>query len=198
MKQFLFILFLVFGVFVSYGQNNMSETRHLRFMGIEMCGKLADFVDKLKDKGLTVSSLENGSAVLLGKFAGIDAAIYVFATPKSNTVQGASVSFYNPTGKWADLKFQYMDIKELLSEKYGEPVEFEYFSEPNMDGSGQELEELKAGRGCYESTYLPPGLLDEGMIVLSIKVGFSFPCVELNYVDGKNSKLFKSESQEDL
>lgn len=198
MKRILSLIFYFFVFFVSFGQDSVPETTHLRFMGIEICGKLADFIDKLEDKDLTVSSQEKGSAVLLGKFAGIDASVYVFATPKSNTVQGVSVSFYNPTGMWTDLKFQYMNIKELLIEKYGEPVEMEYFSKPNIDGSGQELGELKEGRGSYKSTFLPPGLLDEGMIVLSINAEFSFPCVGLSYIDSKNSKLFRSESQEDL
>lgn len=199
MKRFLSVLFLVFVTFVSYGQNdNVSETKHLRFMGIEMDGKLADFVDRLEEKGLTVSSQESGTAVLSGKFAGVYSSVYVFSTLKSNTVQGVSVGFYNPTGTWADLKSQYIDMKRLLSEKYGDPVEIEYFKEADIEGSGRELEELKAGRGVYQSTFLPHGLLDEGMIVLSIQGSFLPPCVGLNYVDGKNSKLFESERQEDL
>lgn len=197
MKRFLSILILVFVVFVSFGQA-VSGMKHLHFMGIEIDGKLADFVDKLEDKGLTISSRESGTAVLSGKFAGIDASVYVFTTPKSKTVQGVSVGFYNSTGTWPDLKSQYIDMKRLLSEKYGDPVEIEYFKEANIEGSGRELYELKAGRGVYQSTFLPPGLLDEGMIVLSIQEDFLLPCVGLNYVDGKNSKLFETERQEDI
>ena len=167
-------------------------------MGIEICGKLDDFLDKLKAKGLMVSSHDKTSAVLSGKFAGFDASMYVFTTPRSNMVQSVSVNFNNPTVTWTNLKFQYMTIKELLSEKYGDPVEMEYFSKSNIDGSGHELEDLKSGKGCYKSTFLPPGLLDEGMIVLSINAEFSFPCVGLIYVDSQNSKLYMSESKDDL
>ncbi len=197
-KLFLFVLFFVFAIYASYGQKDVSETGHLRFMGIEMTGSISDFIGKLEDKGMTVYSQDNSNAVLLGRFAGKDAMIDVFTTPKSNMVHGIEVIFNNTKNDWSYLKSQYLNIKEMLSNKYGKPVEMEYFEKPDTEGSGNELYELKEGKGAYQSTFLPEGLLDEGMIVLSIKASYTNPYVGLNYVDGKNSKLYMSESLEDL
>ena len=54
--------------------------------------------------------------------------------------------FYNTKSDRSYLKSKYLSLKGMLSNKYGKPVEMEYFEKPDTEGSGNELYELKETR----------------------------------------------------
>ena len=183
MKRVLSILFLVFVAFVSYGQSVEAE-KHLQFMGVEIDGKLEDFVNELKKKGFEFSSGDEASAILTGKFAGFDARICVYSTSETNIVHTVVVAYYNSNSVgWDFLEMQYMGLKNLLIKKYGNPlVEKEEFSDPYVDGARQKLYELNNGRCKYESIFS----VDDEVGVISINImkgdGLFNPYVALCYM----------------
>lgn len=199
MKRFLSILFLVFVTFVSYGQNVESE-KHLEFMGVEIDGKLKDFVSKFKKKGFKLVSIDETSATMEGKFTGEDVKIFVYSTPKTKTVHTVAVNYANLVFvTWDLLETKYMSMKNILKKKYGEPFfEKEEFLDSNVEGSSEKLYELKEGRCEYKSYFSDN--VEVGYIAIEIMSMSSpiDPCVGIFYLDVKNNKLREAENLSDI
>lgn len=138
MKKFILLAALVFLALTNYAQNTALGTP--KFKGIEITGSVEQFGNKLESQGFAFLGKDGTSSMFLGRFAGMDDCV-VMLTPveNSNDIALASVAVglrFSEYGEvfgyetWEQLLGDYNNLKDLLTEKYGEPTEMnEGFSE---------------------------------------------------------------------
>lgn len=99
-----------------------TESEHLTFKGIPIDGSLDSFVQKLKTQNLTYIGKENGVAIFMGEFAAYkDCTIGIVSLKQKDLVCKAAVTFPS-CETWSSLSDNYFTIKDMLSQKYGEPA----------------------------------------------------------------------------
>jgi hypothetical protein len=174
---------------------NAQNSEHLSFKGVPINGTLNEYIIKMKQNGFRHIQTKDGTAFLKGDFAGYkDCYIGVSTLTKKNLVSKITVSF-SEQNSWSLLSSNYFNLKEMLTEKYGQPFEIvEKFStyEPNDDGSKMILVNLDACK--YVTTYET----DKGRIELSIKGGNSGALVLLSYFDKINGAIINATAKDDL
>lgn len=195
MKQRLFTLFIVCLTMMAWAQNKPVE--HLTFKGVSIDGTLNEFVLKMKQNGFTLVKTENGIAYLKGDFAAYkDCYVGVTTLKQKDLVSKIGVVFPECTN-WSSLSSNYFNLKELLTQKYGEPTEcvekFDTYSEPNSDGDKfmyLKLEQCK---------YITIFETEKGTIQLSIETdGATIGFVLLNYFDKTNTETVRAKALDDL
>ena len=96
----------------------------IKFKGISLGYPLKEVLPQLMKDFEYVTSY-GGYTILKGKFAGYrDCNIYVNGENEDDIVNVIGVYFPN-TNNWNTLYTQYCNLKKLLTEKYGEPIECE-------------------------------------------------------------------------
>ena len=196
MKKLLSIL-LIFFCFSATAQDHYESSNHMNFKGVPIDGTLNDYVLKMKQSGFNHISTENGLAMLQGDFAGYKGCIIgVSALEQKDLVCKIGVLFPD-CDSWSTLSSNYYTLKELLTEKYGEPFEmiekFDSNSEPRDDNS--RMHELGMDRCKYYTTYKT----ENGAIQLSINNnGFYKSFVSLSYFDKINSEIIREKAIGDL
>ena len=183
---------LIFGSIISFAQSE-----HLKFKGVPIDGTLSSFTSQLIKKGFSVLQKGDDMTLMNGPFAGHnDCTAYIFRDEKKDIVNG--VVLYFPTlDSWSALEGQYNSIKDLLIEKYGNPVditeEFQSRVQPRDDNS--KLHELKFDRCTYKTIFE----IEEGRIILSLaKLSYNECCVQLVYADAINGSVSRQSMLEDL
>lgn len=134
-------------------------------------------------------------AELIGDFAGYkDCSIVVDILDQKNLVYYVSVYFPRYTS-WEDIKYNYNDIKTMLSKKYGEPEKCEdYFYESPKDDDDK-IHELNCNRFKFYCKYtIPNGRLYLEIVNLSWGENY----VKLTYYDKKNTNIINSLALDDL
>lgn len=174
-----------------------AQSEHLKFKGVPIDGTLNSFTSQLIKKGFTVLQKGDNMTLMNGPFAGHnDCMAYIFRDEKIDVVNG--VVLYFPTlDSWSALEGQYNSIKDLLIEKYGNPVditeEFQSRVQPRDDNS--KLHELRFDRCTYKTTFE----IEEGRIILSLtKLDYNKCCVQLVYADAINGTMSRQSMLEDL
>lgn len=109
-RIFLMLLFIISTVNINYAQ-------HMKFNGISMGETPTVFINKLKAKGFTPSSLYNN--VLTGIFCGRNNCNIVISSNK-DIITAISIIFPGME-KWKDLEILYDNLKSLLIQKYRNP-----------------------------------------------------------------------------
>ncbi len=195
MKNNILMLFAVLISNVAFSQNQTSE--HLTFKGVPIDGTLAGYVAKMKQNGFTHISSESGLALLKGDFAGYKECIVGVSTLKDiDLVYKVAVLFPDkPT--WSTLSGNYFDLKEMLIEKYGDPLaateEFQNTVQPEDDNS--KMYQVKFDRCKYYSVWQT----DKGEIQLMISHNDVSSCyVTLAYFDNINSEKIRKNAKDDL
>jgi len=168
---------------------------HLSFKGVPIDGKLNDYVSKMKQKGFALVKTENGLAMLKGEFASYKNCIVGVNTLKGKDLVSKIIVIFPSQNSWASLSSNYFNIKDMLTEKYGQPTDnVEKFStyEPEDDGSKMIQVNLDACKyyAIYET--------DKGIIELSIKGEISDAYVILSYFDKANGEVIKNKIKDDL
>ncbi len=173
------------------------ESKHLSFKGVPIDGSLDEYVSKMKQVGFTLIETEDGVAILKGDFAAYKGCIIGVATLKQkDLVSKITVTF--PEGdSWSYLSSGYYNLKELLTEKYGEPSEvvekFDTPPEPKDDKT--RMFYVGMDRCKYYSTFE----LENGNIQLSIEnIDYSTGFFMLSYFDKVNSKIIRQKAINDL
>ncbi len=113
MKKILFTLLLVMTSVVMVAQTNAST---IKFLGIPVDGKKADFITALKSKGFTYDTRAD---ILLGKFNGIPSIVYI--SENNGKVDRVIVTDDTPTRDEANIRIRYNHLIsqfENLNEKY--------------------------------------------------------------------------------
>ena len=197
MKAVLTSLFCFILTMTSFAQNYTDTTKHMTFKGVPIDGTLNEYVSKMKQSGFTLIETEDGVAMLKGDFAAYKDCIIGVATLKGkDPVSRITVIFPNRE-TWATLASNYFNLKELLTEKYGEPSEvveeFDTYSEPDDDNSKMHAVEMNNCK--YYTTFE----LENGSIQLSIgNDGFSSSFVMLSYYDKINTEKVRQKAIDDL
>ena len=193
MKNTLLILIFALVSTIAFAQTKSSD--HLSFKGVPIDGTLNEFVTKMKQSGFTMLGTEDGVVMLKGDFASYKGCIIGVATIKGKDLVSKITVIFPTHEAWSSLASNYFNLKELLTEKYGQPSEsVEKFSsyEPKDDGSKMTQVQLDACK--YITTYEN----DKGKIQLSIKGDISSAFVILAYFDKINSDIVKQKAIEDL
>lgn len=151
----------------------------------------------MKQNGFTHVGTEDGIAMLNGDFAGYKNCTVGVATLKGKDLVSKITVIFSDYDTWSYLSSNYYTIKELLTEKYGEPTEivekFDSYTEPKDDNS--KMYEVGMNRCKYYTIYE----LENGTIELSIgNDGTSTGFVILSYFDKKNSEIIKQKAIDDL
>ncbi len=193
MKKTLFVLTLLCMSIMVYAQDN---DEHLTFKGIPINGTRNSFVAKLKQKGFVFYSSDNGACILKGRFASYeDCDIYVKSLNDRDLVYAVSV-FFPSCETWSAIESNYISLKQMLTTKYGNPVDCEeIFQNRHVDDDQTKFRLLCMDRCKYHTTFKT----EKGSIILSIaNKSFNEGMVTLSYFDATNHQKSMSEAIEDL
>ena len=174
-----------------------TESPHLSFKGVPIDGTLNEYVQKMKQKGFTYLGTEDGIALLKGDFAAYKGCTVGVATLKQKDLVSKITVIFPNCETWATLANNYFSLKEMLTEKYGEPVdvkeEFQGYSEPRDDNS--RMHEVGMDRCKYITTFETT----KGKIQLYIgHNSFSASYVLLSYFDKINGETIRAKAMDDL
>ena len=173
-----------------------AQTGHLTFKGIPVDGTLNEFVGKLKQKGLTHLGTEQGVAVLKGEFAAYKGCTIAAVAHESGSVYRVAVMF-PPKDSWIHLYDDYVSLKEMLTQKYGEPesVIEEFQSYGGVDNDNMKMHYVKYDKCRYITDFTTDG----GAIELRIDHNDRLECyVILIYEDTMNGDKVRSSAIDDL
>lgn len=197
MKTFLTALFIALTTIISFAQDNADSNEHLTFKGVPIDGTLNEYVLKMEKSGFSLIDSKDGAAMLKGDFAAYKECIIGVATLEQKDLVSRIMVFFPKQNTWSSLSSNYYNLKELLTEKYGEPSEtveeFNSYSEPKDDNA--KMHEVGLNNCIYYTIYE----LDNGSIKLSIENdGFSARYVILSYSDKINSEIIRKKALDDL
>ena len=193
MKKLLFILLSIAFLIPVFAQSN----DHMTFKGVPIDGSLSDFIIKMKQKGFTHLGAQDGVAIFSGEFAAFkDCTIGAVSSKSTNTVSKVAVMFPN-CDTWSQLYGNYSRLKEMLTQKYGEPTKsiekFDTYSEPRDDN--MRMYEVRMDRCVYVATWET----EKGDIELIIDhADYSSCFVKLSYWDKINTEKVTSSAIDDL
>jgi hypothetical protein len=197
MKTLFFTLILAFSVQSLIAQEKSDTLKHLTFKGVPIDGTLDEYVSKMKQNGFTHLGTEDGIAILNGEFAGYKECIVGISTLKQKDLVHKIVVIFPDRDTWSTLSGNYFNLKEMLTEKYGNPFEvlekFDSEFEPSDD-------EDKMYRVEFDNCkYYSIWQTDKGDIKLSIDHESVYRCfVSLSYFDKINSDKIKAKAIKDL
>ena len=189
MKKPIITLIAVVTTIASYAQT------HLFFKGVPIDGKLSEYILKMKQNGFTQMEAEVGVAMFKGDFASYKECKVLVSTLKDKDLVSKITVFFPVQENWSSLSSNYFNLKELLTEKYGQPSEsVEKFSsyEPKSDGS--KMSAVHSDNCKYITTYQT----DKGSIQLSINNDDYKAFVALAYVDKINGGIIRAKAKDDL
>jgi hypothetical protein len=190
-----FFLTITFALTTIFSIAQTSE--HLSFKGVQIDGKLDEYVSKMKQNGFTHLGTEKGIAILNGDFAGYKNCNVGVSTLSSNDLVYKISVLLPEQDKWSGLSSNYFELKKMLIEKYGNPKDvvekFDGNSEPKDDKS--KMYQVMFDRCKYYSIWKT----EKGEIQLSIDRSDASSCnVKLLYVDKINGDKIKAKAKDDL
>ena len=129
MKQIVLSLLLAVSMVCS------AQTNHMKFKGIPMEGTLNSFVQKLKEKGFTYLGQQDGMALLKGEFAATKGCTVGVARFSDRDQVNLVAVIFPEEETWNSITRSYYNLKDMLTEKYGNPESIEEFTnrEPSDD-----------------------------------------------------------------
>lgn len=194
MKKIIITLIVMLIALTSFAQ---TESPHLSFKGVPIDGTLNEYVQKMKQKGFDYLGAEDGIAILSGDFAAYKGCTIGVSTLKKKDLVSKITVIFPDCKTWTALSNNYYTLKEMLTEKYGEPADviekFQSYSEPRDDNG--RMHEVKMDRCKYITTFETP----KGSIQLYIGHNDMSSCyVLLSYFDKINGDVIRAEAIEDL
>ncbi len=199
MKKIIVIAFVLLNVGIAFAQTPVSadSSPHLTFKGVPIDGTLSEYVLKMKNSGFTHIGTEDGVAMLKGDFASYKNCTVGVATLKQKDLVSKITVIFPEYDTWSLLSSNYFSLKEMLTEKYGEPSEcvekFDTYSEPRDDGD--RMHAVKMDNCKYYTTYET----DKGSIQLSIEHDGVNSCfVILAYYDKINGDIIRAKAIDEL
>lgn len=187
------ILTLVFSITTMLAFTQTSE--HLAFKGVPIDGTLSEYVSKMKQSGFTMLGTEEGVAMLKGDFASYKGCTVGVATLKGKDLVSKITVIFPSHESWSLLASNYFNLKEMITEKYGQPSEsVEKFSTYTPEDDGSKMTQVHLDACKYITTFET----DKGSIRLSIKGDISDAFVMLEYFDKINSNIIREKAKGDL
>lgn len=193
MKTFYLTFTFVLTTMLTYAQTS----EHLSFKGVPIGGTLNEYVSKMEQNGFTHLGTEDGMAILNGDFAGYKNCHVVVSTIKQKDLVYKIGVLFPDQDTWSRLSTNYFGLKQMLTEKYGEPFDvvekFDGYSQPNDDN--ERMYEVKFDRCKYYSIWQT----EKGEIQLSIDHTSVTSCfVKLAYFDKINGAIINAKAKDDL
>lgn len=197
MKRLLIAILLTLPLLAAPAQAQTTEEQHLEFMGIPIDGTLNAFAQKLQAKGMKITDRENGAIFLSGNFAGDnDCTIGLIGTSKNEIWRAGVISsaYYS----WSTLADRYFTLKNMLAQKYGDPISVEEFQVLYTPDSDSDKWHCVIMDQCnYAATYITEnGQIDLSIINYGILAGGA--AVMLKYTDQANSQNKLDSMMDDL
>ena len=181
---------------MSFAQNQ--KTEHLSFKGVPIDGTLAEYVSKMKQNGVSHLKTEDGTAILSGDFAGYKACVVGVSTLIQKDLVHKIAVVFPEKETWSMLFGNYSSLKELLTEKYGNPSEVvEKFdgAQYAQQDDYRKMFMVKADNCKYYSIWHT----EKGDIELSIGHDGVIKCfVSLAYFDKVNGGIVRKKAKDDL
>ena len=192
-------LFLSFLAVIMAMSTFAQTSEHMSFKGVPIDGTLNEYVAKMKQSGFQYLGAEDGTALLNGDFAGYkNCHVAVTTLNKIDLVHKIGVIFPNQE-TWSRLYSNYSDLKQMLTEKYGNPNEevelfdvkpFQLPLDDNMKMNQVGIDNCK---------FFTVWKTDKGEIQLSIDhSGFTSCFVKVVYFDRINSAIINEKVKDDL
>lgn len=195
MKTKIILLFLIHLSTYYFSYSQTSE--HLTFKGIPIDGTLKDYVSKMTQNGFTNLETKDGIVILNGEFAGYkDCNVGVVELKQKDLVYKIAVKFPEMQ-TWSTLSGNYFELKDMLTEKYGNANEIVEKFDSNIQTLDDNNKMLKVK--FDNCKYFSIWKTDKGDIHLSIQhQGISSCYVALLYSDKINSEIMKAIAKRDL
>jgi hypothetical protein len=173
-----------------------AENQHLLFKGVPIDGTLSEYVEKMKLNGFVVMDSEPGTYVLQGDFAGYKDCFVGVVTMKQKDLVSRIKVLFPERDDWASLYGNYVNLKEMLIQKYGQPTEVvEVFpSYPSLTDEGLKFTYAQVGQCNYKTVFDTP----KGQVSLYIDNTDSKCFVGLSYTDKINGEIMKAKAIDDL
>lgn len=194
MKTKIILLFLAHLTILNFTYSQSSE--HLVFKGVPLDGTLNEYVSKMQQESFTNLGTENGTAILNGEFAGYkDCVISVSTLKQKDLVYKIAVKFPEKD-TWSALSGNYFDLKDMLTEKYGNASEVveKFDSNPQPRDDSDKMFKVMRDNCKYFSLWKT----DKGEIQLSIQHENVRSFIQLTYSDKINSNIIKTKAKRDL
>lgn len=174
-----------------------AQTGHLTFKGVPIDGTLSEFVGMLKQKGLTHLGTEQGVALFKGEFAAHKGCSIAAIAHESGNVYRVGVIFPEKDS-WLRLYNDYSSLKEMLTQKYGEPTSV--VEEFQSYGGMEDDDNMKMHYVKYDKCrYVVDFMTEIGTIELRIEHNDMLDCyVILIYEDTANGDKVRSSAIDDL
>ena len=193
MKTKLLMTVILLLTIVSFAQSQTSQ--HLTFKGVSIDGTLDKFVSKMKQNGFTEIGTEAGVARLKGDFASYEGCNVVVSTLKGKDLVSNVTVYFPKQDAWSSLASNYFNLKELLTEKYGQPSKsVENFTSFVQVDDGLKMQQVYLDNCNYVTTYET----EKGSIQLSIKSNNSNAFVILTYSDKISGNIIRAKAKDDL
>jgi hypothetical protein len=133
---------------------------------------------------------------LEGDFASYKNCTVGVSTLKSKDLVSKIIVLFPDLEIWSSLSSNYFNLKEMLTEKYGQPAESkEVFQSDTPDNDGSKMTYVQLGHCKYYTIYET----DKGTIELSIEqIDNTRTFVKLAYFDKINGETIKQDALKDL
>ena len=195
MNTKIILFFLTYLAICGFTYSQSSE--HLAFKGVPIDGTLKEYVVKMVQEGFTNLGTEDGTGILNGEFAGYKNCNIGVATLKQKDLVYKIAVIFAEQETWSALSGNYFDLKDMLTEKYGNPSDvvekFDSSSQPQDDND--RMYKVKFDNCKYSSLWKT----DKGEIQLSIQHQSVTTCyVLLSYSDKINCNIIKTKAKRDL
>lgn len=168
------------------------QAQHLSFKGIPLEGTLQAFASKLVGKGFKQVGKQEGIVILNGPFAGYQKCeIGLVGNAKGNIFK--VVVIFPKHNKWGDVEKDYYQLKELLTQKYGQTsTVIEDLDETDDWMKLYKISESEASFGCEWT-------VEGGSIELQIsKTDYMEAAVFLSYFDQSGQQEAIQSAIDDL
>ena len=194
MRNLIIILAFAFSALQLRAQTQ--ENSHLMFKGVPIDGTLSEYVAKMKLNGFTVVASEPGMSMLQGDFAGYKDCFVGVVTMKQKDLVSRIKVLFPDRDDWASLYGNYLNLKEMLTQKYGQPAEVveEFPSYPYVTDEGLKYMYAQGGKCNYFTAFETP----KGRVSLRIDNTDSKCFISLTYTDKINGEIMKAKAIDDL
>ena len=178
-------------------QARKAAETHLSFKGVPIDGPLSDYVHKMKAGGFSyLGTQDDGTAVLQGDFAGYKGCTIGVSTLNNADVVNSISVIFPEQRDWSPLEENYQTLKEMLTEKYGQPAEcIEKFG---GYGKASDNQDKYLRLMSDECTYVVTFENTKGIIQLSLDEHYGRCFVRLEYWDRVNTETVKAAAMDDL
>lgn len=188
---------LIAVITIQQNQVNAETPIHLAFKGVPIDGTLRQYIVKMQQNGFTLMHIKDGTAILKGDFASYKKCIIGVSSLKKKDLVCKIAVIFPAWDTWSSLSSNYFSLKEMLTEKYGQPTDcteiFQSSIKPEDDGA--KMYEVKFDSCKYYTTYETDG----GSIQLSIGHDGVVSCfVILVYYDKINCNIIKARAMGDI